>query len=137
MARLKQYVEPDIDIKPDSCICRSCRDDVNKIDNPSFTPRWRKSKTASKAHCRIPGCSNAADRVTKITNRPTMCELLGAEIEYAESCYDEEATPIHYGALYKALNPINRLRKCITCGKSFTDPLKNRSCPSLSWSKSF
>ena len=58
-----------------------------------------------------------------------MCELLGAEIEYAESCYDEEATPIHYGALYKALNPTNRLRKCITCGKSFTDPLKSHSCP--------
>ena len=54
-----------------------------------------------------------------------MCELLGAEIEHAESCYDEEATPIcmeHYGALYKALNPTNRPNgKCITCGKSFTD----------------
>ena len=51
VARLKQYVEPDIDIKPDSCICRSCRDDVNKIDNPSFTPRWRKSKTTCNASC--------------------------------------------------------------------------------------
>ena len=43
-------LEPSVDIQSDSCICRPCRDDISKISNSGFVPRWRKLKRSYK-HC--------------------------------------------------------------------------------------
>ena len=64
-----QETEPEADIQPDSCICRPCRDDVNKIKNPGYIPRWkRSSKPESK--CCYPDCKNVSKKkTTKLANQ--------------------------------------------------------------------
>ena len=127
---LREY-EPSVDIQPDSCICRPCRDDVSKIHTANFTPRWRKLKVHEKPECYIPGCSNIASKVTKLTTKASMCDLLGVQMENPDhACNDNEETALcmeHYGAIYRLLNPTNR--KCITCSKTLTDPTRSRKCP--------
>ena len=125
---LRRY-EPSLDIQPDSCICRLCRDDVSKICNDGYIPRWRKLKRHECAHCSILGCTNSVSKVTKLVAKANLCDILGVEIENAEPS-DEEGTALcmeHYGALYRHLNPFNK--KCITCDKTLNDVTKSRKCP--------
>ena len=52
LSRLRQY-EPSLDVQPDSCICRLCRDDISKIDDDNFMPRWRKNNQKINVSCLI------------------------------------------------------------------------------------
>ena len=121
--------EPHINIEPDSCICRLCRDDVSKICDPDYVPRWNKAKKSDYTNCFIPGCNNSVHKVTKLVGKQSLCNFFGVVIANANSS-DEESTALcleHYGALYRHLNPLNR--KCRTCDKTVNDATKTRKCP--------
>ena len=51
---LQEY-EPTLDIRPESCICRPCRNEVSDIGSDGFTPRWRKNNIMVK--CFVSGCT--------------------------------------------------------------------------------
>ena len=65
--------EPHINIQPDSCICRLCKDDVSKIHNADYVPRWNRAKKQEYANCFIPGCNNSVHRVTKLVDKQSLC----------------------------------------------------------------
>ena len=110
LAILRAY-EPSLNIQPDSCICRLCRDDINKIVDENFIPRWKKRD--QKKLCAVPKCANFSTKCTQMVNRSTLCTLL----EIAETELDEcEGFPLcseHYGTLYRKIKPFNR--NCKTC----------------------
>ena len=51
LEKLRQ-LEPMLAIEPSSCICRNCRDDLSKLSESSFIPRWRKNRERSE--CSVP-----------------------------------------------------------------------------------
>ena len=65
---LKQF-EPSFSIQRDSCICRSCNNEVKYITNVQFIPRWRKAKKD------LPECTQHAHKVTKLVNKQTLSHL--------------------------------------------------------------
>lgn len=77
LENLRKY-EPFVDIQLDSCICRLCRDDVSRICNETFVPRWKRCTNNSK--CYIHGCKNAVHRVTKVATRTEVCDFFGMPI---------------------------------------------------------
>ena len=112
LERLKQS-EPSLDILPDSCICRLCRDDLSKLGSEGHTPRWRKMKQNNvKRVCYVSGCSNPSSKVTQLANKATLDMLFStaSENEPPTSTSDDEGMyPLcqeHYGLLYRHLNPL-------------------------------
>ena len=61
-------LEPSLDLQLDSCICRRCRDDVRRLSESGFIPRWRKKSSPHK-HC----CD--AEKITKLVNHEQICEF--------------------------------------------------------------
>ena len=61
--------EPSLNIQPESCICRPCRNDVSHISEDGFIPRWRK-QTPQLQECWIP------DYKLVYQNDPTQHSLL-------------------------------------------------------------
>ena len=126
---LKQY-EPSLDIEPQSCICRPCRNELNEvkdITNTGFVPRWRKSNKGITKSCAIPECANTAQKITKLANRSTILQLFSIENE-SDTDSSDEGVPLcteHYGAWYRHSNPPHK--RCKTCGKNLTD--KSRPYP--------
>ena len=120
-------LEPSIAIQLDSCICRPCRDDISKITNHGFVPRWRKVKRSQ--HCYVPGCSDSVQRVTKLVDKETLCHILDIQTENAGED-DKTGFPLcmeHYGTLYRYLNPESR--NCKTCNKRILEHTNSRKCP--------
>ena len=68
-----------IDIKPESCICRSFRDDVSKICDDSFVPRWRKLKNHEHATCYVIGCEMPTQKVTKLVNKASLRDFFALQ----------------------------------------------------------
>ena len=62
---LRQF-EPELSIEPTSCICRNCRDDICRLSESSFVPRWKKSHNDSDK-CSIPECDKLAYKVTNLS----------------------------------------------------------------------
>ena len=124
--RLRSY-EPNLDIQLDSCICRLCRDDISKISDENFLPRWKKS--SQRKHCLVPTCDRMSSKVTHLVDQSTLCEIMhisGSDLELCEA----QGFPLcseHYGALYRKLNPFKR--NCKTCNKALLDITKARKCP--------
>ena len=65
-------LEPNIQL--DSCICRQCKDDVHKLSQSGFIPRWIK-KSSPHEHCCVPECANPAQKVTKLVNNEQLCKI--------------------------------------------------------------
>ena len=130
-------LEPSLEIQLESCICRLCRDDMKGISDENFIPRWKKvAKKNETKDCCIPRCTHVAKKVTRLVDIETIMSLFGVINDAsnippsASSEHSEQGVGLcaeHYGALYRHLNPPNR--KCKTCDKPLTDPLKSRKCP--------
>ena len=131
---LKQR-EPSLDILPETCICRLCRDDLSKLDHKDYTPRWIKiSQTRDKKTCCVSGCSAACYKVTKLASKVTLNKLFDTPCENESPLLgnDHDSCPLcqeHYGVLYRYLNPTHFTRKCKTCNKLLHDLTKTRKCP--------
>ena len=68
--------EPFLNILPDSCICRLCRDDLSKLSNEGHIPRWRKIKcSADKRPCYVPQCRKPSSKVTRLASTSTIHEF--------------------------------------------------------------
>ena len=107
------------------------------ISDENFVPRWKKvaQKNETKECC-VPGCTHVAKKVTRLVNIETIISLFvdigDASNTPPSACSEHSEQGVglcaeHYGALYKHLNP--PIRKCKTCDKPLTDPLKSRKCP--------
>ena len=119
--------EPSIDVQPDSCICRLCRDDVSKISDENFIPRWKRLRNVDNDTCYVHGCKNAVHKVTKVATRTQVCDFFKLP---AGNTNESIGTPLcveHYGAMYRHLNPMQN--KCRTCEQAITDMKKSRTCP--------
>lgn len=103
-----QRYEPSLDIQPDSCICRPCRNELLKdFTEVGFVPRWRKVDKSPTLTCFVPGCINSATRMTKLASKETLskffssCENLDPLASPADT---EEGIPLcteHYGEWYR------------------------------------
>lgn len=65
--------EPQLSIEPTSCIYRNCRDDICRLSEPSFVPRWKKLHNDNK--CFLPECNNPAHKVTKLATSDKLCDV--------------------------------------------------------------
>ena len=61
--------EPSLNIQPESCICRPCRNDVSRISEDGFIPRWRKQTNKGSIECCVPNCTNNVYKVTKLVDK--------------------------------------------------------------------
>lgn len=126
LAQLQQ-AKPAANIQPESCICRLCRDDVSRIHNAYFIPRWRKTNQTTKPQCCHPDCGNTSYKTTKLATKARVFELLNVQHHSQEST-DDQATALcteHYMTLYRSLHSVNR--KCGVCRKPLTDLSKSRN----------
>ena len=124
--------EPSINIQPESCICRPCRNEINNISEDGFIPRWRKlMNKCTQTKCCVPNCTSNVHKVTKLVDKVTVSKFFNAQNENTEpeSATDEGAglCKEHYGAWYRHINPFHT--KCKTCDKTITDVSKSRACP--------
>ncbi len=71
LQRLKQH-NPTLSVQPDSCICRHCRQDINKLPSDSkFVPTWKIVAENVKS-CYVHGIDV---KVTKFTDSTAMLNL--------------------------------------------------------------
>ncbi len=143
LERLKQC-EPSLNILPETCICRLCRDDLSKLDDIDYIPRWIKiSQTRDKKTCYVPGCSASCYKVTKLASEATLNRLFDAPCENESPLLGKDqhdGCPLcqeHYGVLYRHLNPTHFIKKCKTCNKLLLDLTKTRKCPEPTLVQSF
>lgn len=113
-------------------ICRLCRDDLSKLDDEGYTPRWIKmSQSRDKKICYVPGCSAACYKVTKFASKATLNQLFDTPCENESPLLgnNHDGCPLcqeHYGVLYRHLNPTHFTRNCKTCNKLLHDLTKTR-----------
>ena len=111
----------------DSLICKPCRDDVSKcLQNPSFTPRWRKRKEKQKTSCCVTNCSKFMQHNCTFTNIEEV--FLAANLECKTPVIPVPA-PLcieHYRKVYNVINPTQT--NCATCGMSLKH-CDSRTCP--------
>ena len=135
--QLKLY-EPSLQIMPESCICRLCRDDIDKLSQNGFVPRWRKNKQQTQPTCQIPNCTDNVEKVTKLGTKSQIFHFFGFP-NACSSSSDGEETPLcekHYKDFYKHINPPS-YKQCVTCRKYITDSAKVRKCPDASLVQNF
>ena len=130
--------EPSLQIMPESCICRLCRDDIDKLSQNGFVPRWRKNKQQTQPTCQIPNCTDNVEKVTKLGTKSQIFHFFGFP-NACSSSSDGEETPLcekHYKDFYKHINPPS-YKQCVTCRKYITDSAKVRKCPDASLVQNF
>ena len=140
--RLQQF-EPTLDIQPNSCICRGCRNDINSIGKDSFVPRWRKDRNleGTANECYVSDCMENACKVTTLADKSTACSLFHMELENSEpieTTNSGEGIPLctyHYGMIYRHINPSHM--KCKTCSKHISDITNSRPIPEPSAIEAF
>ena len=121
-------LEPALGIQLDSCICRRCRNDVRRLSEPGFIPRWRKESLPHK-HCCVPECVNPAQKLTKLVNNEQLWRQFSMPDTHNPVGNDVSGYPLcttHYGELYRKLHPV--IKNCKTCNKVI-DHAKHRKCP--------
>jgi len=65
-----QTYEPDLAIKADSCICRSCKNELIKVKGSDIIPRWRKAIIhKTNENCCIPLCLSVENITKCVTNK--------------------------------------------------------------------
>ena len=102
---LRDY-EPSLNIQPESCICKSCRNDISHISEDGFIPRWRKVvSNKSESECCVPACTNNVYRITKLVDTTSVCKFFSEQDENVpESSMHEEGVGLckdHYGTWYR------------------------------------
>ena len=115
-----QQLEPLLVIQPD---------DISKLSEPGFTPRWRKHSAIDECCC-VPNCRTSPQKVTKLVTREELCHIFSISDQESLLANDESGFPlciIHYGELYRHLHPVTR--NCTTCKKCITDCTKSLKCP--------
>jgi len=119
-------VEPELQIKADSCICRLCNTDAKKVGDPNFTPRWRKRKGTALVSCYVPHCTKSDIKVTKKGNMQDLLKFF--EIEHPNDA-NLEQVPLcthHYMQWYRQHQQVSSHIICTTCGKYIDDFSKSR-----------
>ena len=72
---LQEY-KPLLETELDSCICRSCSNDIKCLSRNGFVPRWRKSQSNSSfCVCVVPGCNDTVYKVTRLVDRVTVSKF--------------------------------------------------------------
>ena len=94
-------LEPSLDIQPDSCICRRCRDDISKLSQSNFIPRWRK-QSKSHDHCYVPGCNLPSQKLTKQVSKEKLCNFFSVLEDKGVNTTpsDEPGYPLVYRPLW-------------------------------------
>ena len=60
--------EPSVNVQLDSCICRPCRDDISRLHDDKFVPRWKRLNNEG-IECYIQECKNSVYRVTNVVTK--------------------------------------------------------------------
>ena len=122
LEQLKLY-EQSIDIQPESCICRLCRNDVNKLCQEGFVPRWRENTgtgTGTVRVCYIPGCTSTDVKVTKAVSPHELLQFFNSsdtvECNSPEPTGDIPLCSHHYMQWYRHTHTLHA--KCKTWEKS-------------------
>lgn len=110
-----QSIEPDLNIRPDSCICRNCRDSLsNGEKNPSiYKPRWSRVVPTIKP-CDVSLCTEASCRCTKLASKHEIAELLQCSLDNLENT-ETNLCDSHYRTLHKRISPASYQWKCGVC----------------------
>ena len=115
-----ESIEPDLSIRPDSCICRNCRDCLasGKKDPENFSPRWKKESKHNSV-CDVSGCTEPTFKSTKLADRQGISMLLKCALKPIRSGTDDSlSTPLcyrNYHSLHKEINPVHYQWKCAVC----------------------
>ena len=122
----RQLALTQLNLTHQSCVCRSCRNDITKmIKNSNHTPRWAKIE-----YCCIPLCSDTAFVKGKISTPEQTAQFL--EIEVEQVPYPTPLCKKHYHKVYDALQ--HKQTHCCACGVSLRcAPI--RVCPSATMIK--
>ena len=102
--------EPLLNILPDSCICRLCRDDLSKLGNEGNTPRWRRINIKCNTDKRVCYMSQAVV-IHPLRSLGTINELFLIPSEnqhHTLACDENPGYPLyqeHCRVLYRHLNP--------------------------------
>ena len=107
--RFLDSIEPDLRIRPDSFICRNCRDCLasGKKDPENFSPRWKKEFKQT-----VYVMYQAVQSQHLRAQNWLISMLLGCALKsrlYCTLCHR------HYRSLHKELNPIHYQWKCTVC----------------------
>ena len=127
LQQLQQF-EPSLGICPDSCICRLCRQDVNKLADRvhGFVPRWRKGEQTVK-RCFIDGCTGIDIKVTKVTDLAVMIKFFSCDSERESTSDEVPLCSRHYMEWYRHSHPSHS--KCKTCDSYINQLSKSRTIP--------
>ena len=121
-------LEPSLNIKPESCICRNCRQDVSCLGESGVIPRWRKINNPDEIEkqCYVSQCNEheckittlSECKITTLSDKATICSLFGMDIpnpEPFETASSNEGIPLciyHYGVLYLRSSESIPLKVC-------------------------
>ena len=117
-------IEPGLALKPDTCICRNCRDSLISLHKSpvKLCPRWSRVAAASRGTviiCEILKCSESAWRCTKVANKDEIkLHLKCALIPGADNSEETNLCEKHYRSLHKLMKPDSYKMKCAACSTS-------------------
>ena len=100
-----QFIEPDLNILPDACICRNCRDSLsNGRKKPNnYKPRWSRVAPIIKP-CEVSGCIEPACRCTKLATKEEITQNLQCPLDNLEN-FETNLCDNHYRNLHKQISP--------------------------------
>ena len=107
--KVLQSIEPDLNILPDACICRNCRDSLSSGEKNRN--RWSRVAPNNKP-CEVSGCIEPACRCTKLETKEEISQHLPLDnLENMEINLCDR----HYRNLHKQLSPASYQWKCAVC----------------------
>ena len=113
LLKFLQSIEPDLNILPDACICRNCRDSLSSGEK-NRNPRWSRVAPNTKP-CEVSGCFEPACRCTKLATKEEISQHLQCppldNLENMETNLCDK----HYRNLHKQLSPASYQWKCAVC----------------------
>ena len=111
--------ETNLNIPPDACICRNCRDSLSteRKTPDSYKPRWARvaASTSTTQCCEVPGCAEASCRRTTLANREEISHHLKCSPLSNSGSPETSLCDGHYRTLDKLVNPANYQWKCAVC----------------------
>ncbi len=109
-----QSIEKNVQIEPDSCICRNCRENLScgRKQN-DYRPRWI-NKGVCKPNCEVIGCGQTASRCTKLANKEEIGRYLKCSLQQSQM-QETHLCDKHYRMLHRQLSPASYQWKCSIC----------------------
>ena len=128
-------------LRPDSCICWNCCDNIGlgMKNSATFKPRWE--KRGRNIDCYMHGCNEKVYKHTKLASKEIILQTLSCEnpdlASLPENYECTESAPLcelHYRALHKLVKPGDYQWKCPACGVGINscNYSKCRVCPDAS-----